>query len=194
MEPSSPDAQTNEALDYRTRHITVVLEDVYQPHNAASIIRSCDNHGIQDLHVLEGRNAFSFDPEATFGAARRISLHRHHVDSPDDARAALQALKDAGYHLVATSLRPGCISLEELPLDHKVALCFGTELKGLSEVVHDMADIYLRIPMFGMTQSLNVSVSAAICLHRLRARLQATSVSWQLTSEERAALTAAWRP
>ena len=193
MEQPAPDAQTNEALDYRTRHITVVLEDVYQPHNAASIIRSCDNHGIQDLHVLEGRNAFSFEPEATFGAERRITLHRHRVDASDGSRAALQALKDAGYRLVATSLRPGCIDLEELPLDHKVALCFGTELQGLSEEVHDMADIYLRIPMFGMTQSLNVSVSAAICLHRLRARLQETSVPWRLTSEERAALAAAWR-
>ena len=175
-------------LDGRTRHLTVVVEELYQPHNGAAVIRACECFGIQDLHVICSINEFKVSEDIVAGADRWISLHYH-----TDTKSCLTALKQRGYRILATSLRDGCIPVGEVDLSQKTALCFGTELKGLSEVAHQMADGFVRIPMYGFTQSFNISVSAALCMFELSDKLHEADTSWQLSAGERQELRALWR-
>lgn len=199
MSPISTEA-IEHAVQQRTRALSVLIEDVYQAHNAASIIRTCDHHGIQDLHVIETRNRFNWPepplPEGfedtTEGAWRRIDIHRY---QPADAEAVTQLIegfKKDGYRIAATSLRPGYVDLTDCSMDEKMLLCFGTEEHGLSETIHAAADVAVRIPMYGMTQSLNVSVSVALCLHELRPKLDAGPLNAQLSRNEQARLKSRW--
>ncbi len=188
----SPADRIEFTLQNRTRALSVLVEDVYQAHNAASIIRSCDHHGIQDLHVFESRNRFNFPSEPlptdfadpTEGAHRRIDIHRYQPQNEAETLAQIHRFKAQGYRIAATSLRPGYVDLTECTMDEKLLLCFGTEEQGLSDTLHDAADLYVRIPMVGMTQSLNVSVSVALCLHELRKKLTAGRLAWQLNEQE----------
>lgn len=177
-------------LERRTRQVVVVLEDLYQPHNASSIIKSCDAFGIQDLYVINRRNRFQFDPAKTQGVEGWIHINEFSGDHA--TTTCLQQLKQAGYRIAATSLRPGCISIDELPLSGKLALCFGTEEKGLSEEAHRLADVFLRIPMYGLTQSFNVSVTVALSLQKLLSKAGPAGFH-PLESAESAALQARWQ-
>ena len=179
-------------LSNRTKHITVVLEDIYHPHNASAVIRSCDCFGIQDLHVIENEKSYRVNKCVTQGVGKWISLHRHN-NKDDNTEACLMKLKKQGYHIVATSLRgEDMVSIDDLPIDSKIALCFGTEEFGLSDKAHDLADSVVNIPMYGFSQSFNISVSAALCLHNIANRLHNSDVSWQLTEAERNTLRFSW--
>ena len=179
-------------LSNRTKHITVVLEDIYHPHNASAVIRSCDCFGVQDLHVIENEKSYRVNKCVTQGVGKWVSLHRHNNED-DNTEACLLKLKDQGYHIVATSLRgDNVVTVDDLPIDKKIALCFGTEEFGLSDKVHDLADSIVKIPMYGFSQSFNISVSAALCLHNLTNRLHNSDVLWRLTDEERNALRLSW--
>ncbi|CAM2005844.1 TrmH family RNA methyltransferase [Acanthopleuribacter pedis] len=188
------------AVKNRTRALSVLIEDVYQAHNAASIIRTCDHHGIQDLHVVETRNRFNWpEPplpadfvDTTEGAWRRVTIHRYQPADTTALTALMNGFKQEGYRIAATSLRPGYVELTECTMDEKLLLCFGTEEHGLSETLHAAADVAVRIPMFGMTQSLNVSVSVALCLHELRRKLEAGPLDWALDAAEQRQLKATW--
>lgn len=198
----------NELIDkilaMRTRHLTAVLENIFQPHNASAVLRSCDIFGIQDVHIIEDAYEYTVNPEVAMGASRWLTLHRYGHPEPLPAsgttgvrqimeerkkvsigtQACLPKLKEAGYTIVATSLRPGAVSLNDLPVDQPLALCFGSEETGLSEVAHELADVYMTIPMFGFTQSFNISVSAALTFQTLIHKLHQSSVNWQLTPAE----------
>ena len=155
----------------RTRHLRVVLEDIYQPHNASAVMRSCECFGIQHLHVIENRYVFRPNREVAMGASNWIHLHRHHEAGRDNTRDCLERLRRDGYRIIATSLNAKSIPLSRLPVDEPLSLWFGTEEEGLSETVLQAADAHVHIPMHGFTQSFNISVSAAICLYDLRNRL-----------------------
>ena len=159
------DVKIQKALTSRTQQVVVVLEDLYQHHNASSILRTCDAFGIQEIYVINNRNCFQFDPEKSRGMERYV--RRHVFEGPNATQSCFLRLKQMGYLLAATSLRPGCVTVEELPIREKLALCFGTEEKGLSEEAHRLSDCFLRIPMYGMTQSFNVSVTVALSLQAL---------------------------
>ncbi len=185
----------------RTRHLTVVLENIYQPHNASAVLRSCDCFGVQDVHIIEDEHEYRVNPDVAMGATKWLTLHRHgRVDSPTSpaspsqtTRTCLQQLKEQGYRIAATTLRENSIPLPELDITPKTALCYGTEELGLSEEAHDMADVFVQIPMFGFTQSFNISVSAALTLYDLTNKLHALPPSvWQLTAEEQLDITAVW--
>lgn len=154
-----------QAASKRTNHIAVAVEDLYQPHNASSIIRSCDAFGVQNLYTINRRNLFQTDPLKSQHLEKFIT--RHDFFGPNATQKCFSQLKEKGYRIAATSLRPGCIELKDLPVEQPIALCFGTEEKGLSQVAHDLADDFIRIPMFGMTQSFNVSVTVALSLQIL---------------------------
>lgn len=175
----------------RTRHLTVVLENIYQPHNASAVIRSCECFGVQDLHVIENSNTFSTSKGVVLGSAKWVSLHRYN-QAEENTATCLDALKKSGYKLVATTLQPGSKPITEIDLTQKTALLFGTEEDGLSSLAHDMADEMAYIPMTGFTQSLNISVSAAICLHALTSKLKSTQTSWQLSGAEQLDLQIEW--
>lgn len=188
----------------RTRHISVVLENIYQPHNASAVLRSCEIFGIQDVYAIEGKYPFQPNREIAMGAGKWVNLHRYrhpehdteehpnaHV-STDYAKACFADLRQKGYKIAVTALREDSIPLCEMPLDHKVALVFGTERHGVSPLALEEADIVVRIPMFGFTQSFNISVSAALCLYDITTRLHASTIPWQLTDEENLNLHITW--
>ncbi|HDO06501.1 MAG TPA: TrmH family RNA methyltransferase [Bacteroidetes bacterium] len=171
-------------IQYRTRHITVVLEDIYQPHNASAVLRSADLTGIQDVHIIENRNRYQVNPEVAMGSSKWLNLIKYN-ESEENTVAAYEALRGAGYRIVATTPHTNDQTLDEIPIDGKMALVFGTELKGLSDTAIAHADEYLRIPMYGFTESYNISVSAALTLFTLTEKLRMSDIPWQLSKEER---------
>ncbi|MBX2829044.1 MAG: RNA methyltransferase [Flavobacteriaceae bacterium] len=166
-------------LKERTRHFTVVTEDVYQMHNASAVMRSCEVFGIQDLHVVEERFGKKMDREIAMGAQKWVDLHRH-----QDVQSCITSLKAQGYQIVATTPHKDTCLLQDFDVSQKSALFFGTEKDGVSDAVLEQADVNLKIPMFGFTESLNISVSAAIILQDLVTRMRTQEVAWQLSDEE----------
>ncbi len=178
-------------LEQRTRHLCVVMEDIYQSHNASAVLRSCECFGIQDVHIIENRNTYQVNPDVALGASRWLSLYRYN-ESDNNTVKCISQLKEKGYRIVATSPHQDDCLLEELPVTEKTALLFGTELKGLSREALDMADGYVKIPMQGFTESFNISVCAAICLYYLSPKVRNTTGNWKLSDEERADIMIEW--
>ena len=176
-----------EVLDWRTRYLTVVLEDIYHPHNASACVRSCECFGIQDLHIIEEEMDFRPVRHIGLGANQWLSLHHH-----TSTEQCLSDMKAQDYHIAAMTLREGSIPIQQLPITGKIALCFGTEETGLSETAHGLADSQVYIPMQGFTRSFNISVTVALALFELGHKLRATSLPWQLSSEEKRALQLDW--
>ena len=169
-----------EVLSYRTKYLTVAAEDVFQMHNASAIVRSCDVFGIQELHLIEGRYGQRIDKNIALGAQQWVD-----VKSYKNSLECIDSLKAAGYRIAATVPTGKAVPLSEFILDCKTALFFGTEKEGLSEEVIDKADAFIQIPMVGFSESLNVSVSAAIILQRLSTELRNSNLPWQLTEDEK---------
>jgi len=180
-----------EVIAHRTRHLTVVLEDIYQPHNAAAVLRSCDCFGIQDVHVIENQNKFEANPDVELGSAKWITLLKHNSKENNTADC-IASLKKNGYRIVVTSPHKNDCTIEELDITHKTALFFGTEMRGATPVAFEQADGFVKIPMVGFTESLNISVSAAVTLYTLAQRLKSSSVNWKLKDEEIAEIMLQW--
>lgn len=175
----------------RTRHLTVVLENVYQEHNASAILRSCDCFGIQELHVIEKNNQYKVQRDIALGAGRWVDLFNFDQgESP--TTDCLQKLRKKGYKIIATSPHTDEQTIHSIDLDQPIALVFGTERQGISEEVKAMADGFVQIPMYGFTESFNVSVSVAITLNTLRQRLENSRIDWKLNREEQIRLKLNW--
>lgn len=174
-------------LNQRTRHITTVLENVYQPHNISAVMRSCECFGVQDLHIIESVNSFRANKDIALGASKWISLHRYPTTSQ-----CLSELKSKGYRLAALSLRSDAEPLEALDISEKLAICIGTEETGLSDEAHDLADQYIKIPMFGFTQSFNLSVTTALCLYELNKHLRQSNMDWSIPDDEKKVIFLDW--
>ncbi len=173
----------DKVIQYRTRYLTVVLEDIYQPQNASAVLRTADCFGVQDVHIIENRNEYVINPEVALGASKWLTLHRY-SESENNTLEAIQKLKSEGYRIAATMPHSDDIMLSELDMKQKTALFFGTELQGLSEVVQQHADVFVKIPMYGFTESYNISVSAALCLQDLSNKMRVDSIDWKLSEEE----------
>ena len=179
-------------LAERTRHVTVVVEDIYQPHNASAVLRSCEIFGIQDVHAIENRNAFRPNGEVAMGAEKWVDVHPWNTASSDNTASCLAALREKGYQIAVTALRDDSIPLGDVPLDRPLAFVFGAEERGVTETALSMADMVVRIPMHGFTQSFNISVSVALCLYDLTTRLRASDVPWRLDVSAHADVELAW--
>jgi len=175
----------------RTRHVTVVMEDIYQPHNASAVVRTCDLLGVQDIHIIENRNKYVMNPDVTLGSSKWTDMHRYR-EHADNSLACIERLKKDGYRIVATTPRADSVTPHTIPLDAPLAFCFGTELTGLSDTIMERADIHLRIPMYGFTESYNISVSAAITLFTVMERMRASDVAWRMDERQLMALKLAW--
>lgn len=176
----------------RTRYLTVVVEDIYQPHNASAVMRSAECFGVQDLHVIENKNKYTPSKEITKGANNWLTLH-HYKGAENNTLACIRELKKQGYRIIATTPHERSNMLHDIDVTKgKMALFFGTELDGISDEVKSEADEFVRIPMYGFTESFNISVSAAICLYELRTKLQDHNVKWQLSEEEVTLLKLDW--
>ena len=163
----------------RTRHVSLVLEDIFQPHNASAIVRSTECFGVQDIHVVADRNKFAATEGIALGASQWLSIKQY-----DETEACFAQLKKQGYRIVATTPHTNACFLSELPLDGKLALVFGTELEGLSKQALEHADEFVKIPMVGFTESFNVSVSVALSLYDTTQRLRASSIDWKLSPQD----------
>ena len=184
--------KVNQVLQQRTRHISVVLEDIYQPHNASAVLRSCDGFGIQDIHVIENKNRFDASSEVTIGADQWITLKRHNAEGVDNTIACINELKEKGISVIATTPHEEDQALNDLDISKPLALVFGTELEGVTETVLQHADGFVKIPMYGFSESFNISVSAAICLYDLTTRLRSSDIEWSLSEEEKEILRYEW--
>jgi tRNA (guanosine-2'-O-)-methyltransferase len=181
-----------EVVQQRTRHICVVVENIYQPHNASAVLRSCDGFGIQDVHIIEHSNTFDASTQVTIGADQWLTLHRYKEKRKDNTELCFNRLKEQGFKVVATSPHENDTNLNDLPLDQKTALVFGTELDGISERAKEMADGFVKIPMAGFSESFNISVSAAVCLYNVTRRLRTSDINWKLSDEELEELKYQW--
>ncbi len=166
-------------LQNRTRHFTIVVEDLYQLHNTSAVMRSCEVFGIQDLHVIEQRFGKRIDKEIAMGAEKWVDIHRYNSN-----KSCVDNLRDKGYQIVATTPHSDAAYLSDFDISKPSALFFGTEKLGLSEEVMAQADAFIKIPMVGFTESLNISVSAAIIIQDIASRLRRSSIKWKLTEEE----------
>lgn len=178
-----------QVLAARTRHITLILEDVYRPQNSSAVLRNCDGFGIQDVYVVANRNPFQPDARITRGAEKWLTIHEFRNAEAEAlpfqpsepltqaARAnlerCLQTARSRGYRIAAACPEPtGSLCLEDLPLDQPLAVLIGTERSGLSPEAVQAADLQFSIPMFGLSKSFNLSVFSALCLHSLLTRLR----------------------
>jgi tRNA (guanosine-2'-O-)-methyltransferase len=177
-------------LENRTRYITAVIEDIYQPHNASAVIRTCDCFGIQDLHIIENNNDYRVNPKVALGSGQWVNVIKHKKEEKNSLYC-INELKSNGYKIVATTPHTDK-SIYDLNLDQPVALVFGNEKEGISDIVKDNADELVNIPMYGFTESFNISVSAALCLSLLGDKLRATDSDWNLTEEEKNELMVNW--
>ena len=181
-----------EVLSFRTRQVTVVLEDIFQPHNASAVLRSCDLRGIQDVHIVENNFQYGVNPDVVMGSNKWLNLY-HYNNAEFNTPAVFERLHERGYQIVATCPHRDDFTPDTLPLDRPVALVFGTEKLGLSDYAVEHADMHVRIPMFGFTESYNISVSAALLLYTLTDRLHASAdIDWHLTEEEKNELRLEW--
>ncbi|MGH2664393.1 TrmH family RNA methyltransferase [Flavobacterium sp.] len=166
-------------LQNRTHHFTVAIEDVFQLHNTSAVMRSCEVFGVQELNVIEQKFGKSIDKEIAMGAQKWVDIKKHETVSE-----CIASLKAKGYQIIATTPHENDCLMEDFDVSKPSALFFGTERDGLSEEVLEQADGFLKIPMVGFTESLNISVSAAIILQNLTERLRKSEVDWQLSEEE----------
>lgn len=181
-----------EILRQRTRHITVVLEDIYQSQNASAVLRTCECLGIQELHVIENHYEYRLNPAVVQGASKWIELVRYNQAGEDNTRACIEDLRQRDYRIIAMDPAPGGKTPEQLDVSEKLALCFGSEEPGLSATLQDLADDTVRIPLHGFTQSYNLSVSAAISLYSLVTTLRNSGVNWQLDQRDATDLYIKW--
>ena len=161
----------------RSRYMTVLAENTFHPQNAAALIRHCEAFGVQEMHTVETLCRFAPNAAVVRGTDRWVDIRKH----PSTA-AALAALRGAGYRT------PETFDVARGPF----ALVFGTEHAGISDEVFAAADEYLRIPMCGMVESLNVSASAAILIYMLSERMRQTVGGWRLTDAEQSEVLLRW--
>lgn len=180
-----------EVLEKRTNHITIVLEDVYQSHNFSAVLRSADIFGIQSVNFIENKNSYKVSEDVSMGSTQWLTLNRYQKHE-NNTKECLQDLKNKGYKIVATSLHKNSISLDEVSLDKPVALVFGTELTGITKDVEEMADEFITLPMYGFTESFNISVCAALCMYDLRKKLESLNKDFSLSDQEKTDIYIEW--
>ncbi|RPD98696.1 TrmH family RNA methyltransferase [Aureibaculum marinum] len=171
-------------LKERTRHFTVVLEDIYQKHNTSAVVRSCDVFGIQDIHIIENKYNSYVSNQVAKGAQKWIDFYEYNQQE-NNTENCIKSLRGKGYQIIATTPHNDSCLLQDFDITKKSALVFGVEKEGVSDYMLKEADGYLKIPMYGFTESLNISVAVAIILQSLSLRLRTSNINWQLTEQEK---------
>ncbi|HNR84993.1 MAG TPA: RNA methyltransferase [Taishania sp.] len=174
----------------KTNYLTVAMENIYQEHNASAVMRTCESLGIQSLHVIEKDWKYQAQRDIARGAGRWIDTFNYSDATP--TLSCIEQLKADGYQIVATTPHKDDFTIDTLPIDQPIALFFGTEGEGISQDIISNADRFVKIPMHGFTESLNVSVSVAIAAYTLRKRIEQSNVNWQLSEDELTALKIKW--
>jgi tRNA (guanosine-2'-O-)-methyltransferase len=179
-------------LDQRTRHFTVAIEDIYQPHNASAVVRSCEIFGVQDVHVIENKYKFYASNQVAKGAQKWLNFSLYNKKDVNNTFQCINSLRNKGYKIIATTPHNNSCVLQDFDITQKSAFFFGVEKEGLSKYVMENADGFLKIPMVGFTESLNISVAAAIILQSMNVKLKKSEVNWQLGELEKNELYLEW--
>ncbi len=179
-------------LSQRTRHVTLVLEDIFQSQNSSAAVRTCECLGIQDIHFIERQSHYSVNKKVLKGSNKWLDLIKYKEKNTNNTERCYQHLKANGYQILVTDPSPDGVSINDVPVDKKIALVMGNELEGISDYALNHADQKVNIPMFGFTESFNISVSAAICLNILLSKVRTLNNLWQLSNEEKQILRLHW--
>ncbi len=177
------------------RHITLVLEDIYQSQNASAVVRTCECLGLQDIHIIEEESEYSVNKRVLKRCqCKWIDLYRYKSKGVNNSEICFGKLRDQGYKLLVTDPSPDGTPIHEISsVDQKLAIVMGNELRtGTSPYAIDHADEKIFIPMYGFTESMNISVSAAICLNLLLSKVRTSGVAWQLTEAEKKIIRLQW--
>ena len=175
----------------RTKYLTVVMENVHHDHNASAVLRTCDCFGIQEMHVIEKDVQYEIQRDIARGSGRWIDLHQYN-QGENPTIDCIKTLKSQGYKIVATSPRREAVPIHKISLDQPVALVFGTEFTGISDDVVQLADEFTTIPMYGFTESFNVSVSVGLALQNMRQRLEEMEIDFRVSEEEQLDIKIKW--
>ena len=179
-------------IQERTDYVTIVMEDLYQSHNQSAVMRSADCYGIQNVHLIENRNRYDSTSTVSQGAREWLTIHRHRK-SGNNTPEALAELKSAGYRIIATTPHTNDVLVDELDLAKgKMAFILGTEITGVSDTVFEQADEFVKVPMYGFTESLNVSVCGAIIMYSVMQRLRRSGIDWHLTDKRKSEVLFQW--
>lgn len=179
-------------LSQRTRYISLLIENIYQTHNASAILRTAEALGIQDLYIYERKNHFNPNEEISMGAHKWLNIKKYN-ENEQSVPEIISKLKNKGYRIVATALHDNAYDIEHIDLNKgKILFLFGTEKEGLTTEIKNQADEFVKIPMFGFTESFNVSVSVGIVLYSVIRKLQKSNINYKLTEEERETLMVEW--
>ncbi|HXP50332.1 MAG TPA: RNA methyltransferase [Bacteroidia bacterium] len=181
----------DEVMKNRTRYVSIALEDIYQPHNASAVLRSCDCFGIQNVHIIENENKYTVNPDVALGSYKWLTMHKYNKTT-NNTMSCIESLKAKGYAIAVTSPHKDSYTIETVPLNKKLALFFGTEMQGMSEQLEKNAEIFVKIPMLGFTESFNISVAAALSMYTLSSRLRKENINWQLSETEQDEIMVQW--
>jgi tRNA (guanosine-2'-O-)-methyltransferase len=179
-------------LSERTRHITLVLEDIYQSQNASAVVRTCECLGLQDIHIIEDDTKYSVNKHVLKGSNKWIDLHRYKMKGFNNSEICFRKLKEDGYKILVADLSPEGTPVQEVSVSEKIAVVMGNELHGASDFAKANATEKIFIPMHGLTESFNVSVSAAIILHTLLTKIRSSNVLWNISDKEKQVLRLQW--
>ena len=169
-----------QTLAMRTKYMTLMAENTFHPHNASALVRHCEAFGVQTMHTVESYYKFDLSENIMRGTHKWVDIRSHNTTAE-----ALATLREEGYRIVATTPHRESCTPESFDVTKgKFVLVFGTEHTGISDEVIAQADEFLKIPMCGMVESLNVSASAAILVYMLSERMRHEVEDWHLTDEE----------
>lgn len=154
-------------LNSRQPDLTVLMEELHKPRNFAAILRSCDAVGTLEAHAVAPDGIPFHRPKAAAGSTRWVKIRRHNSISESVA-----SLKARGMKIIAAHPSPQALDFRDYDYTQATAIIMGSELEGLSDEALEMTDDVVVIPMQGMVQSLNVSVSAALILFEAQRQRQ----------------------
>jgi tRNA (guanosine-2'-O-)-methyltransferase len=178
-------------IQERTQHLTIVLENIFQGRNISASIRSADCFGIQDVHIIENDNLFNDDSEVSMGAEKWITTKRYNQNKHNSIEA-IENLKSNGYQIIATTPHNADCDLYDLDITKKTALFFGAEVKGCSKETLSLADKRMKIPIYGFTESYNISVSVSLCLQHLTYKMRQSNMDWKLSLDQQEKVMLQW--
>lgn len=180
-----------EVVRQRTRYATIVVEDIYQPHNISAVLRSSDCFGIQDVHIIENINKIQYSPDIELGASKWLTI-QHYNSFENNTVQCLQTLKNKGYFILTTTPHTNNCTIDDIVVDKPIAIVFGAERDGITNQVREYTDEFVKIPMYGFTESFNISVSAALVMNSISNKIRKSNLNWRLSDEEQVELKINW--
>ncbi len=171
-------------LGQRTKYVTVVLEDIFQSQNGSAVIRTCECMGLHEIHIIENKSRYELNTKVLKGANKWMNMLKYYKKDDNATALCYSELREMGYKILATDPSEDGISIDDVAVDQKLAIVLGNELNGTSEYAINNADLKVKIPMYGFTESLNISVSAAICLNTIMPKVRKLPFAIGFNEEE----------